>query len=326
MKKILTALLSLVLLISLCGCKKDPPPAEDVYYTVTFNTAGGSAVESIKVLEGSMISEPVEPVKEGYVFGGWKNGTKNWMFSMDTVKQNITLTATWIDALTVFECETNEDGNTVTITKYKGINRMVTVPTKLAGMTVTAIGGEAFSAVNSEAVGKITLPEEIKIIEANAFNGCNDIDIVIEGKPEYIGEKAFYGCNKLKTIALGEGLEVIPYEAFSGCVSLEKILLPSTLKTIEENAFEYCGALKTVTLHDSIESIGDSAFYECGGLAAIYVYGETEDLSHVNVAKGNDGNIDFLEAKVFYYSETEPEDGGKKQYWHYDTNGNVRVW
>ncbi len=40
-------------------------------YTITFITNGGTIIDSLSVEEGSTISEPSEPVKEGFTFEGW---------------------------------------------------------------------------------------------------------------------------------------------------------------------------------------------------------------------------------------------------------------
>lgn len=74
---------------------------EYVSYTVTFEVGGhGQAPKAyIGVKAGSMISEPEEPVAEGYRFGGWYRDascTEAWAFDADTVQSNITLYADWI--------------------------------------------------------------------------------------------------------------------------------------------------------------------------------------------------------------------------------------
>lgn len=40
-------------------------------YRVTFDSAGGSAVAPINVLNGRTLSRPAEPVRDGYAFVGW---------------------------------------------------------------------------------------------------------------------------------------------------------------------------------------------------------------------------------------------------------------
>ena len=68
-------------------------------YTVTFDSNGGTAVESITVEENKKIPRPENPTREGYTFDGWYSGYNNeekWMFTGFTVTEDITLTAKWI--------------------------------------------------------------------------------------------------------------------------------------------------------------------------------------------------------------------------------------
>ena len=67
MKKILLLLIMLVVLLASC----EEISYLDVDYLITFETNGGTLIESIEVkLEGEII-EPLEPTKEGFVFSGW---------------------------------------------------------------------------------------------------------------------------------------------------------------------------------------------------------------------------------------------------------------
>jgi uncharacterized repeat protein (TIGR02543 family) len=74
-------------------------------YTVTFNSQGGSAVSSQTVNHGGKVSEPTNPTRTGYTFGGWykESGCTNaWVFATDTVTANVTLYAKWtINSYTV---------------------------------------------------------------------------------------------------------------------------------------------------------------------------------------------------------------------------------
>ena len=68
-------------------------------YTVTFNSQGGSAVSSQNVNYGGLASEPTNPNRTGYTFGGWyKEASCNnlWNFTSDTVTANVTIYAKWI--------------------------------------------------------------------------------------------------------------------------------------------------------------------------------------------------------------------------------------
>jgi uncharacterized repeat protein (TIGR02543 family) len=72
-------------------------PIASTYYTVTFDSRGGSAVHWItNVAPGSTISKPSDPTFAGYSFVGWykePSGLTAWNFATDTVKGNITLYA-----------------------------------------------------------------------------------------------------------------------------------------------------------------------------------------------------------------------------------------
>ena len=89
---VLTLLLGLVLLVA-CGPEETP---EDTTYTVTFNSAGGSAVPSQTVEEGGKATEPTAPTRTGYNFQYWYLDNQNVPFNFNTViTADITLTAYW---------------------------------------------------------------------------------------------------------------------------------------------------------------------------------------------------------------------------------------
>ena len=64
------------------------------YYTVAFNTDGGSEVASQSVVSGGKASVPAEPTRDGYVFYGWALDGKPYDFTA-AVNGDLTLTALW---------------------------------------------------------------------------------------------------------------------------------------------------------------------------------------------------------------------------------------
>ena len=65
---------------------------------VTFDPLNGSAVQPKTAKYGENITEPEEPIKDGYTFGGWfkeKDCVNQWNFDTDTVSSDITLFAKW---------------------------------------------------------------------------------------------------------------------------------------------------------------------------------------------------------------------------------------
>jgi len=74
---------------------------ERVTHTVNFDSHGGTAVERVTRLNtGDAIVAPVAPTRSGYAFGGWYKEealVTPWDFSVDTISENLTLHAKWIE-------------------------------------------------------------------------------------------------------------------------------------------------------------------------------------------------------------------------------------
>ena len=68
-------------------------------YTVTFDTKGGSTVNSVKVYEGDKVSKPVIPTRKGYAFVEWQLDGKAYNFASPVTK-DITLVAIWEEVVT----------------------------------------------------------------------------------------------------------------------------------------------------------------------------------------------------------------------------------
>ena len=118
MKKYLTCLLVLIMLL-FTGCIKS-------YKTVTFDSDGGTPVESIKVEKGNTINEPSAPTKEKYEFVGWFLDGEKFNFKNTKIEKNITLKAGWLKNEVTYEVvfkdydgtelkkETVKEGNSAT--------------------------------------------------------------------------------------------------------------------------------------------------------------------------------------------------------------------
>ena len=89
-------------------------------------------------------------------------------------------------------------GDNITITGYRGSDEVLNIPSKIDGLSVTAIGREAFKGAEFKEVNipstvekidwfafseckslrKINIPAEVSRIEYGAFNGINNITVV----------------------------------------------------------------------------------------------------------------------------------------------------
>ena len=97
-------------------------------YTITFDTAGGSAVASITQDYGTAITAPADPTREGYTFIGWDKAIPTTMPA-----ENMIITAKWRDiAVPTGEIKIAENGwksflNTITFGLFFKDTQMVTV-------------------------------------------------------------------------------------------------------------------------------------------------------------------------------------------------------
>lgn len=63
---------------------------------ISFDTDGGSENPASQLLEeGQTVQEPVNPTKEGYIFGGWYDGSSEWDFT-SSPSEDKTLKAKWL--------------------------------------------------------------------------------------------------------------------------------------------------------------------------------------------------------------------------------------
>ena len=143
------------------------------------------------------------------------------------------------------------------ITKYKGEETDVFVPSKIGKGVVKRIGNKAFSGIKAP-VKNVTIPDTVDIIAENAFRENTTIETVTildGGDTFYIGPFAFKGCTSLKRIDLPKDTYDISTEAFRGCSNLETItIFDQEDLEIDERAFWGC---KNLTIRTPQGSFAD---------------------------------------------------------------------
>lgn len=94
-------------------------------YTLSFNTDGGSPLESINQPFGSTIFAPEDPLKEGYIFNGWSPALPETMPA-----GNQTFTAVWDVIQYTVTFETNGGDPVTEITRDFGTEVTLPMPTR----------------------------------------------------------------------------------------------------------------------------------------------------------------------------------------------------
>ena len=134
-------------------------PEPEVYYTVTFDTQGGSAVQSVQAKEGATIAAPASPTKDRYNFTGWYKNiacTEPWDFAVDTVNGNITLYAGW----------TGEDGKILAVENatISGMDILLPVRESVDSVSLAnavTIGGKGTWRLYRDILGVQEIPTKI---------------------------------------------------------------------------------------------------------------------------------------------------------------------
>ena len=198
-------------------------------------------------------------------------------------------------------------GDTVVVTGYEGSDTEVFIPSYYDGKRVTEIGENAFK---DSGVTEVTLATGITKIGNAAFYGCNVLTkITIPTTIREVGVAALFNCFKLAelrydgsyadyfaiknlegltdtwsndqtlyfkgeavtgTVAIPEGVSVIPDGAFTWCHGILAVTMPeSGVKSIGKKAFARCYTIATLTLSDTIEYIGEDAFFYCRELTTV---------------------------------------------------------
>ena len=94
MKKILSLLISLSMLVAFCFTFIACNDETETEYTVTFRV-DNAVYSEIKFAEGEKVTFPEDPSKGGYIFSGWYRGNVQWVEGKNEVTSDVVLVAKW---------------------------------------------------------------------------------------------------------------------------------------------------------------------------------------------------------------------------------------
>ncbi len=162
-------------------------------YTVTFDSAEGTAVEAQVVENGEKVVEPVAPTRSGFTFAGWYNGDVAYDFDTP-VESDLVLTAKWNKNVTYYGggasasvSIVSDDNATVKVSdKYadKGETVTITVDAKdsfyAKDVVVTDKNGEAIT-VTRVALDKweFTMPSGKVKVDVDTAEYSNEVVLQI---------------------------------------------------------------------------------------------------------------------------------------------------
>lgn len=158
----------------------------------------------------------------------------------------------------------------IRITGYNGFEseQVIIVPKKIDGYPVVSIGKGAFKGV---AASKIILPNSLKVILDDAFNGCENLTQVdLPNSLEYMGDACFFNCKNLTHVGLPNGLAQMGANCFANCESLNRVDLPNSLENLGFCCFMNSG-LTSIIINDSLPAISALCFAGCKNLENVVI-------------------------------------------------------
>lgn len=90
--------------------------------------------------------------------------------------------------------------------------------------------------------GDYTLPATITSIDDYAFTGCKITSLILPDELADIGQSAFYGC-ELEEVHMPDKLRQIPVGVFQGCQRLSTVYLGTGTELVSDYAFDGCPLL-----------------------------------------------------------------------------------
>ena len=146
----------------------------------------------------------------------------------------------------------------------------------VTGLTISegieTINNHAFN-ICANLTGTLTLPDSLKKIGQNAFNGCSFTGtLVIPDGVTSMGPNAFKDCDFTGPLVIPDGLTNLDTSAFRGVNFTGPLVIPDGITSIGASTFRDCnGFTGTLVISSNITSIGSYAFSVCSGLTGLVV-------------------------------------------------------
>ena len=124
---------------------------------------------------------------------------------------------------------------------------------------ITSIEDYAFA---NTTITTINIPSTVNDIGKGAFYGCTLLtsNIVIPEGVKTIKDETFNGCLKISCVSIPNTVTYIGKDAFNSCMQIKNLTIPDGVVAIGDKAFWQCFNLEKITIPESVVSFGDSVF------------------------------------------------------------------
>ncbi|GEM_PF-2889573 len=250
-----------------------------------FETNGGSTIKPVVQVEGSAVSLPTNPSKDGYDFSGWYSDsglTTPYTFTIMPV-DNVTIYAKWTSYLSY----TLKEDSTYEVIGHLGETKNIVIPSTYLGIAVTSIGISAFDTY-----------------------GLTEV-VISEGVLE-IKDYAFYDNSNLINVTLPTSLTTIGVMSFFNDVSLSSINIPISVSTIGQYTFTYCEAA-TLSIDSAGKPDGWADDWNYMGGVEVWGLAPSTDTSTITFDSNEGSAVDSI-LQIEYTAVTEPANPTKDGY------------
>ncbi len=125
--------------------------------------------------------------------------------------------------------------------------------------------------VGSDAPAEVVIPNSVKLIAEDAFNGAQITQVTLPDSITEIPNYCFEHCIGLKTVNIPASVTYIGSYAFQECNSLTEINIPETVKSTGSCVFMNCKGLKSVAWPEHLTSIQSGSFMGCENLEYVFI-------------------------------------------------------
>ncbi len=199
---------------------------------------------------------------------------------------NIPESVTYIGFSAFYDCTSLEKVNLSSSLEYLGYSAFYNTAfynNKLNRDEGLLYSGSVLISADQSIFGSVSVKDGTTLIADSAFCDCTEVTkITLPQEVKVINQQAFKGCKKLMSVNIPQGVEEIALYTFKGCSSLEAITIPEGVKHISGEAFFDCPKLMFITLPESLASVDEMAlgfYFVYSDTGSVMGYGKNEKLT-----------------------------------------------
>lgn len=172
--------------------------------------------------------------------------------------------------------------------------------------SITSIGEYAFSQCG---ITSFTISKNLNKLENAIFYSSDLESIIIPNNIEIIENNAFSHCSNLKEIEFEENskLTKIGQNAFNQSI-VSEIVIPNSVEYIDDSAFNYCRSLEHIQLSNSLKHLGNDVFVDCSNLKELTLPDSLEFIGETILERSSD-TIGLEKLTIPYLGQTNEENG-----------------